>query len=870
MSLRLGFESASSAETLRRIWEEDLRASTFFKGAATRYDPIFTPIFTAIGFTGTITIGTATITTASLASAIATTALTIGAQLLLAPKPPKAQSGKQPLTQEIPYRIWAVGTCRLAGAMMFWEAKGSKLASVQAMCGHRIHQYRRFWLHDDVITQNVDSTVEALSDGRYGDGRISIWSRLGAAAETAYDGIVDIFSSQGLWTNNHRGDGQASLGMVCRNPKQKEFSKRFPYGAPKLTAEGDWALVWDWRDLSQDPNNDLTWKHTRNSILILAWHVFFNPFGFNRDYRVGLLPVIDMWTEEADICDEDVPITEGGTEKRYECSGWDTTENSPKVGLNQILASCDGWICERGDGVVLVTVGKFRASRCGLLDERDITGQNVQYGVLFEDECNRLVAKFTYPATDYTTADVDVMEDVAAQTTAGRVLTKEMELPWVTQWRQARRLLLREWRRRQLEVAGSLDLRLSAINNVYKRWNRISSPNMLPLLDGKIVENKRSLLALTKGGFSMDIARHPDNIDDLPGGYEGQQPPVPAAPNAAGVTTPVISNIAAIANGGSVYVRVTINDPDDDDLTPALRWRFHDNGSGFPGTWSDEMQFADARPASGSIVLNTGTMPADQHLEFEAAFVDGNGKYSEWTPTEDVTTTVDPVAPIALSAFSVSDATPHLGRAVLAFSVGNDAHARSVRIYRVATGASFNPAAQAPIASLAVGSLGSYTYTDGDPTIVNQISNGDFATDTIWSKGAGWTISGGAASHASGTASGLSQPSSLTSGQWYRIGFTLSGVTGGTLTPQLTGGGAVNGTTRNTNGTFVDRLLAASGNNAIGFSASSTFAGNLDDAILFQETAASAPQGTWDYYAIPVNGSGIAGPTSGPVTAQVI
>lgn len=41
-------------------------------------DPIFTPIFTAIGFTGAIQIGTAAISTASIASAIATTCLTHG------------------------------------------------------------------------------------------------------------------------------------------------------------------------------------------------------------------------------------------------------------------------------------------------------------------------------------------------------------------------------------------------------------------------------------------------------------------------------------------------------------------------------------------------------------------------------------------------------------------------------------------------------------------------------------------------------------------------------------------------------------------------------------------------------------------------
>lgn len=45
-------------------------------------DPIFTPLFVAAGFTGTLTVGIFTVSTASIASAIATTSLTYGAQIL--------------------------------------------------------------------------------------------------------------------------------------------------------------------------------------------------------------------------------------------------------------------------------------------------------------------------------------------------------------------------------------------------------------------------------------------------------------------------------------------------------------------------------------------------------------------------------------------------------------------------------------------------------------------------------------------------------------------------------------------------------------------------------------------------------------------
>ncbi len=79
---------------------------------------------------------------------------------------------------------------------------------------------------------------------------------------------------------------------------------------------------------------------------------------------------------------------------------------------NAILAACDGWICERGDGALLLTVGKFRESRVATITDADIVGHQIQYGVLFEDEVNRLIPKFTYPATGYATSDTDYFEDV--------------------------------------------------------------------------------------------------------------------------------------------------------------------------------------------------------------------------------------------------------------------------------------------------------------------------------------------------------------------------------------------------------------------------------------------------------------------------
>jgi hypothetical protein len=72
------------------------------------------------------------------------------------------------------------------------------------------------------------------------------------------------------------------------------------------------------------------------------------------------------------------------------------------------------------------------------------------------------------------------------------------------------------------------------------------------------------------------------------------------------------------------------------------------------------------------------------------------------------------------------------------------------------------------------------------------ITNGGFAADTNWTKGAGWTIAAGVAAN-SGAAGTLSQDfgalvAALINGNSYVLTFDLVNVVGGDITATLTGG----------------------------------------------------------------------------------
>lgn len=116
-----------------------------------------------------------------------------------------------------------------------------------------------------------------------------------------------------------------------------------------------------------------------------------------------------------------------------------------------------------------------------------------------------------------------------------------------------------------------------------------------------------------------------------------------------------------------------------------------------------------------------------------------------------------------------------------------------------------------------------FTGTNGG---VQRCVNGDFATDTIWTKGAGWTISGGTGV-ASAISAALSQPiSGLVQGNTYAVKYTITR-TAGSLRPSIDG---TNGTSRSASGTYTDNIVAGAGG-VLSFTGTG-FTGTIDNVTV--------------------------------------
>ena len=686
--------------------------------APARADPVSISTLVALVVEAAGITGTAAAITTAVVSAIVTTAIGIGISLIFAPRPktPTPESGSITVQQPLPFIIFGYGTACFAGALVFKEANAPFLGVVAVLNGHPISAFRGMYLNNDlvatpIIAGKLNGAVPTGADFRYNAGAVLIDSRLGAVPETAHSLIIANFSD--VWTTAFRGDGCASIAMLCQHSASNYFQMLFPYGQPIPRPIIDQYKCFDWRDVTQNVADPTTWKFTTNPVICIAHYQCHSAYGPRRVFNNAILPILAKWTGEANICDELVPLRSGGTEKRFELGGWITTESARVTALQTMLTACDGWFCERGDGTLDFTVGKYRAPTVFLTDD-DIIGFHFDRGVSSDEKINQATAKFTSPAANYTTAETVPMVDYVDQAArGGPARAAQLDLQWVQSLGQASRLLKREFLKQQETHRGSLQFRLTGLNACYERWVGINS-NSLPFLNGKVIETRKPVISLmvlsaevafTLSGPQIDtydatVDESPSTI--IPVRAASGSPPVPG-------TLSVVVEQSTDANGtSSIFLAVSWDMPQKNGadwyLSYVLQYRLHDIGGGIPGPWT-QITVSSFTPAAGRINVATGNVPVGAILDVQVYVSTSIAIATSIVIVSTALTAAAPASPGSITA------TGGVGSASLSCANPSSANLSYVRFFRAAHGGSFG-------SSVAIGSNisaapgGTSTYTD--------------------------------------------------------------------------------------------------------------------------------------------------------------
>lgn len=123
------------------------------------------------------------------------------------------------------------------------------------------------------------------------------------------------------------------------------------------------------------------------------------------------------------------------------------------------------------------------------------------------------------------------------------------------------------------------------------------------------------------------------------------------------------------------------------------------------------------------------------------------------------------------------------------------------------------------------------------------VTNGGFDTDSGWTKGTGWAISSGQATHAAGTGSSLDQANVVTAGKWYKVTVDAT-ATGGTWALQFVGGTTTTIGSSLESGSYTLYGLAGTSNTILRIFAGSATALTIDNISVRELAGNHAVQAT--------------------------
>jgi len=486
---------------------------------------------------GSITVGAAVGSTALVGGAALYGALSMGSTpSRVETATPKPADGAVTLRQQIPPRVVGYGQARIAGAYMLFEVNSDGDSDdIIALHHGKVASIDRIYLNEDEVTINGSGDVNAAynvhaigySDQRYGIGLgnfVNMGFHLGTDPATA-------FGAPGLsglgWTSAHRGDGQASAFLRCRHVPLEDHWKVFPRGLPKLSVVATMTAVFDPRDGAQSRDNPATWTVSKNPVLQAIDKLTSAHHGMALDWDEIIAPNLTALMAQADICDE-VVAKVGGTEPRYRSNGWFYMTTDDADVLSEILATCDGWLTEMGNGSITIVVGKYQAPTGAPVTDEHIVGFSIDGGVADEESVNQIKWSYTEPLNAYRQHPGDPWSDDLSISESGRIRPQSRTLTWVQSHSQGRRLMKRVMARYQARLRGTLAVNLFGLTKLGQRWIAVQS-SLHPGLSDAVIEITKAKVDILNARVTFDwVLVNPNEIDAFdPSEEEGTRPIIP-------------------------------------------------------------------------------------------------------------------------------------------------------------------------------------------------------------------------------------------------------------------------------------------------------------------------------------------------------
>ncbi len=351
----------------------------------------------------------------------------------------RTQMIKQPT---VPRRM-VYGETRVSGVLGFAESTNDDkyLHLVILMASHEVNSIGQIYINDTAITINGSGNCTAPT--QYAN-LIRIKKHLGASDQSADTDLIA--DSNGKWTTNHKLSGIAYVYA------RLEFdADAFPNGLPNISAIVQGKKLYDPRTSST--------AYSTNPALAIRDYLTDSIYGFNAS-----TDEIDdtSFTTAANVCDENVTLSGGGTEKRYTVNGTFESNGSPKNILENLLTPMGGEVIF-SNGTFKAKAAKY-VSPTVTLDEGDLRGSiGLQSRRSRRDNFNAVKGVFTSPDNNFIAADYPAFTSTTFRNEDnGDQVFLDMDLPYTTSSPMAQRLAKIALFRNRQQVTLEMPCKLKA------------------------------------------------------------------------------------------------------------------------------------------------------------------------------------------------------------------------------------------------------------------------------------------------------------------------------------------------------------------------------------------------------------------------
>ena len=386
------------------------------------------------------------------ASALLTTALTAAAtytvSTLLADTPKAFDLGEQLRGQLITSRApdadarIVYGETRLGGNVVFVETTGAKnetMFQALTIAGHEIQSIQTVYANDEALTLSLVGNAYTTTYKGNATALSFNWL-LGTDSQTA----LPFFSGTAASTYRFRGIATLAAKLVYN-------ADTFPNGIPNITVKVRGKKVYDPRTT--------TTAYSNNAALCIRDYLLDTTYGLG-----ATVSEIDeqSFEDAADICDENVNLAAGGTEKRYTINGAFSSAEKPKDVLNKMLTACGGKLSYAG-GRWTLRVAAYRSPSL-TLDEDDIIGAvRMQASQSRRDIFNAVKGTYSEPSVLYQPFSFPPVTNATYEAEDnGEQIWKDVQFPFTTSAATCQRLAKIDLETARQQISVTVDCNLKA------------------------------------------------------------------------------------------------------------------------------------------------------------------------------------------------------------------------------------------------------------------------------------------------------------------------------------------------------------------------------------------------------------------------